>query len=116
MITRGCLRSQRCGSALRAIGIGRNGARGENHSVLASSAALNHSSVVILRPVALFSRSSVAVPTRSPAKAVGAALASRSMAINDASAGGTVFMSAFPSASGAVGVATRSSSPRSSIG
>jgi hypothetical protein len=38
------------------------------------------------------------------------------MAINDASAGGTVFMSAFPSASGAAGAATRSSRPRRSIG
>jgi hypothetical protein len=59
----GCLRSGDCGSALRAMGIGRSGRRGENHSMRGSAAALNHSSETTLRLVALSSRSSVAVPT-----------------------------------------------------
>ena len=48
--------SDGCGSALRAMGIGRSGTRGENHSIVASGAALNQSSIVTLRPAAASSQ------------------------------------------------------------
>ena len=93
MTIRGCLRNGGAGAASRAIGIERNGGRGENHSIFASSAALNHNSVVTLRPVAMFASSSVAVPTRSPAASIDAVLINRSAASNGASADDKVFMS-----------------------
>src|SRR3979411_482597 len=90
---RGCLRNGGSGSALRAIGIERRGGRGENHSIFASTAALNQSSVVTLRPVAGCARSSVAVPTLSPAASMDAVLISRSAASNGINADDRVFMS-----------------------
>jgi hypothetical protein len=64
----------------------------ENHSTFASPAALNHSSVVILRPVALFSSSSVAVPTPSPAAVFDVALAKKNAANSEIRATDKVFM------------------------